>query len=308
MQRIRREQAMQYEFAKGEPLITVEQGESFQIETEDAGSGLITSVEMADRIPHLPTRRSTPTKSNPVGGPVAVSGAEPGDLLEVEIESINLSDTGYTNWGPNRTKIGDDFRWPDLNRWTVRIFDHHDGNAYLNGERLWPTRPMIGCISVAPERESINTSDGQTISGGNLDARDITVGTRVQFNVFHSGALLFLGDVHASQADTEYYGTADETRALVQARCSVIKSKRIPFIRLLKSDSIVALRTGASLDVLVDQAVQDLMHWLVEDYNLTPERAYLHTCINPDFRINVYQFTLGLATVGAEIPTRYLQA
>ena len=118
--------------------------------------------------------------------------------------------------------------------------------------------------------------------------------------------LLFLGDVHASQADTEYYGTADETRAVVQARCRVIKGKRIPFIRLLKKDSIVALRTGAPLAVLVDQAVEDLMRWLVDDYGVSAERAYLHTCINPDFRINVYQYTLGLATVGAELPASYL--
>lgn len=306
MQRVKREQAMRYEFAAGDPLITVEQGESFQIETEDAGSGLITSPDMADRISSLPTRRSTPAKSNPVGGPISVAGAEPGDLLEVEIESIDLQPTGYTNWGPDRTEIGNDFRWPELNRWTVRMFEHRDGDTYLDGERLWPTRPMIGCISVAPEREAINTSSGQTISGGNLDSRDITVGTRVQLNVYHPGALLFLGDVHASQADTEYYGTADETRAVVQARCRVIEGKHIPFIRLLKKDSIVALRAGASLDVLVRQAVEDLMCWIVDDYGVTPERAYLHTCINPDFRINVYQYTIGLATVGAELPTRYL--
>ena len=228
---------MRYEFVADEPLITVEEGESFQVETEDAGSGLVTSPEMADRIPSLPTKRSTPPKSNPIGGPIAVAGAEPGDLLEVEIESIDLQPTGYTNWGPDRTKIGDDFRWPELNRWTVRVFEHRDGSTFLDGERLWPTRPMVGCIGVAPEREALNTSTGQTISGGNLDSRDIAVGTRVQLNVYHPGALLFLGDVHASQADTEYYGTADETRAVVQARCRVIKGTRIPFIRLLKPDS-----------------------------------------------------------------------
>ena len=299
---------MRYEFVADEPLITVQEGESFQVETEDAGSGLVTSPEMADRIPSLPTKRSTPPKSNPIGGPIAVAGAEPGDLLEVEIESIDLQPTGYTNWGPDRTKIGDDFRWPELNRWTVRVFEHRDGSTFLDGERLWPTRPMVGCIGVAPEREALNTSTGQTISGGNLDSRDIAVGTRVQLNVYHPGALLFLGDVHASQADTEYYGTADETRAVVQARCRVIKGTRIPFIRLLKPDSIVALRSGAPLAVLVDQAVEDLMRWLVDDYGVAPERAYLHTCINPDFRINVYQYTLGLATVGAELPMRYLPA
>ena len=310
MQTIKRSQAMSYVFAAGEPLISVDQGESFAVETEDAGSGLIRSADIAPRVHELPTKRATPPLSNPVGGPIFVRGAEPGDLLKVEIQDIVVDHQGFTNWGPNRTPVGNDFRYPELNQTTVTILEHRpgasgttrDGSAYVDGERLWDLQPMVGCIAVAPERDVMNTGDGQNICGGNLDVRDIRAGSKVYLNVYHPGALLHLGDVHASQADTEYYGTADETRAVVTARCQVIKGKRIRFIRVRTDDSLVALRTGKSLDVMVHQAMEDLIDWLVTDYGMTPQRAYLHTCLNPEVRVNVYQYTLGLATIGAQIP------
>ena len=314
MQRIIRQNALEYEFSAKAPVLTVGQGESFIIETEDAGSGQVRSEDVAPRLVHMPTRRATPPKGNPMGGPVYVIGAEPGDLLEVSIERVEVDSQGFTNWGPGRTAVGDDHRWPDLNRWTVKILEHQpgpsgttrDGVALLNGRALWELRPMIGCIGVAPEREVITSAMGQGVSGGNLDMRDVKEGARVYLNVYHPGGLLFAGDVHGSQADTEYYGTADETRAEVQLSCRVIKNKRIPFIRLELADSIIAVRAGASLDVLVHQAVQDMMQWLVEDYGVDPGMAYMHACVNPEFRINIYQYTLGLASVGAELPRKYL--
>ena len=56
----------------------------------------------------------------------------------------------------------------------------------------------------------------------------------------------------------------------------------------------------------IPDSVEDLIHWLVTDYGMDPREAYMHTCINPDFRVNVYQYTIGLASVGAELPKRYL--
>jgi amidase len=315
MQTIRRSDAMSYVFAAVPPLITVDQGESFAVETEDAGSGQVRSVAAEAQLATLPTRHATPPKSNPVGGPIFVRDAEPGDLLEVEIQDIEVDGQGFTNWGPGRTPIGDHFRWPQLNRWTLTRFEHRpgpsgstrDGDTYLDGRKLWPLRPMIGCIAVAPEREVLNTSTGQAVCGGNLDVRDIAVGSKVYLNVYHPGALLHLGDVHGSQADTEYYGTADETRATVTARCRVLKEQRIPFIRIRTDSALIAVRTGKSLDLLVHEVVADMVSWLVAEFDVSAERAYLHTCVNPDFRINIYQYTLGLATVGAELPVAYVQ-
>ena len=312
MQRINRQDAYEFEFAAKEPALTVDQGESFIIEAEDAYVGKVQSVDDLERLD--PFRVSTPPKGNPMGGPVYVQGAEPGDLLEVHIERIEVESQGLNGWGPGSTPISTDPRWPELNEPTVNVIEHRpgpsgttrDGKAFLDSDFLWDLQPMIGCFGVAPEREVLTSSIGQSIIGGNLDIRDVKEGTKIRLNVYHPGGLLFLGDVHASQGDTEYCGGADDARAELQVSCTVIKNKRIPFIQLDLPDSIVAVRAGASLDVMVHQAVEDLIDWLVTDYGVSPGTAYMHVSANPEFRINVYQYTVGLAAVGAQIPQKYL--
>lgn len=314
MQRIKREDAYVYEFAATEPILTVDQGEHFIIEAEDASAGVITSEDDIEKMKRSPLRLSTPPKGNPLGGPVHVRGAEPGDLLEVTIERIEVESLGFNCWGPGTTPLSTDPRWPEFNEYAINIIEHRpgpsgttrDGQAYYKGEYLWDLEPMIGCFGVAPEREVFTSSMGQDRTGGNLDIRDVKEGTTIRLNVYHPGGLLFLGDVHASQGDTEYCGGADDARAELEISCRVVKHKRIPFIQLVTADSIVAVRAGDTLDLMVHKAVEDLIDWLVTDHDFSPGTAYTHVSANPNFRINVYQYTVGLAAIGAELPRKYL--
>ena len=93
--------------------------------------------------------------------------------------------------------------------------------------------------------------------------------------------------------------------------CRVVKDKKIPFVRLEKLESIVSLYSFRPLEDAVESAIVNLMEWMVTEYGVSERDAYMHTCINPDFRINVYQMVrLGRIqyTVGAEIPRKYLVA
>ncbi len=314
MQRIRREDALEFEFAAKEPVLTVGQDESFIIETEDASAGTLRSGVSTEEILRSPLRKATPPKGNPLGGPVHIRGAEPGDLLEIEIERIEVESHGFHCWAPGTTPISTDPRWPELNQHTFHIPEYRpgpsdttrDGKAYRNGTYEWDLQPMIGCFGVAPEREVLTSSIGQSVAGGNLDIRDVKEGTKIRLNVYHPGGLLFLGDVHASQGDTEYCGVAYEAPADLQVTCRVIKNRQIPFIQLDLPDSIIAVRAGKSLDLMVHQAVADLIDWMATDYGVDPATSYMHVSANPDFRINVYQYTVGLAAVGAQIPKKYL--
>ena len=137
-----------------------------------------------------------------------------------------------------------------------------------------------------------------------MDVRDICPGTRLLIPCYHKGALLYVGDVHASQGDTEFYGTAMEIRGTVALHCEVIKGKQVPFIRLDKDNSIVSLACARPLEEAVWRASIQLMRWLIEDYGCSQRQAYLLLGINPDFHINVYQMALMdkiQYTVGAEI-------
>jgi acetamidase/formamidase len=177
-------------------------------------------------------------------------------------------------------------------------------------ERIsWPITPFIGTLGVAPDREVTTSLDGQGEWGGNLDIRDVAPGNRIYLPVFHPGARFYLGDVHASQGDTEFTGTAAETTAIVRLSLDLIKGRPVPWMRIEKPGSIIAVYAFRPLEAAVETATTHLMDWLISDFGFTPTDAYCLVSVCPDFRINVYQMCrLGKLNyvAGAEIPRRYL--
>jgi len=264
MQRITREQSRKYAFDwEDEPLLRVQCGESFEIETHDASTGYFQS-EKDKAIPALrPGFNRSPPLANPIGGPVWLEGAELGDTLVITIEDILVGDFSWIAVGPKRGPLGESTRWPELSAdYTTKIFRHspgpsgtfRDGVLRFNDRISWPITPFVGTIGVAPEREVTTSIDGQGEWGGNLDIRDVSGGNRILLPIFHPGALFYLGDVHASQGDTEFTGTAAETQATVRLHLDLIKKKRIPWMRIEKPQSIVAIHANRPLEVAVETA------------------------------------------------------
>jgi amidase len=319
VQRIDREQARKYAFDwRDTPLLRVRPGESFELETYDASTGYFRSA--ADKA--IPGRRPgfdrTPPHANPIAGPVYLEGAERGDVLVVCLEEITVADYSWVAIGPRRGPLGESTRWPELSgEYMTRIFRHapgksgttRDGTLHFNDRISWPITPFVGTFGVAPDREVTTSLDGQGPWGGNLDIRDAAVGHRLYLPVFHPGALFYLGDVHASQGDTEFTGTAAETKATVRVTLDLVKRKRIPGLRIEKPGSIVAVHAERPLEAAVETATVNLMDWLITEFGFSPTDAYCLVSTCPDFRINVYQMCkigkLGYVA-GAEIPKRYV--
>jgi acetamidase/formamidase len=320
MQRIPRDLARKYAFDwEDEPLLKVRPGESFEIETYDASTAYFkTTGDLA-----IPARRpgfdKSPPLANPIGGPVCLDGADKGDTLVVSIEDIVVEDYSWIAIGPKRGPLGESTRWPELSGgYTTKIFRHtpgpsgtnRDGTLHYSDKLSWPITPFIGTMGVAPEREVATSLDGQGEWGGNLDIRDVTTGNKIYLPIFHRGARFYLGDVHASQGDTEFTGTAAETMAAVRIKLDLIKGKRVPGMRIEKPDSIVAIHVYRPLEVAVENATYQLMEWLITDYGFTPTDAYCFVSTCPDFRINVYQMCrIGKLSyvAGAEVPKKYLK-
>ncbi|HJT33216.1 MAG TPA: acetamidase/formamidase family protein [Pirellulales bacterium] len=319
MQRIDREQARKYAFDwRDEPLLRVKPGESFEIETYDASTGFFKTPD--DKA--IPGRRPGfdrhPPLANPIGGPVWLEGAERGDTLVVTIEQITVADYSWIAIGPRRGPLGESTRWPELSSdYTTKIFRHtpgpsgttRDGTLHFDERLSWPITPFIGTLGVAPDREVTTSLDGQGPWGGNLDIRDAAPGNRLLLPVSHPGALFYLGDVHASQGDTEFTGTAAETQATVRLKLELVKQKSVPWLRIEKPASIAAVCADRPLEIAVERATVFLMEWLIDQYGFSPGDAYCLVSTCPDFRINVYQMCrLGKLSfvAGAELPRRYL--
>jgi acetamidase/formamidase len=319
MQRIPRDLARKYAFDwRDEPLLRVRPGESFEVETWDASTGYFkTPADRADPVLRPGFDRSPP-HANPIGGPVFLEGARRGDALVITIEDIVVADYSWIAVGPRRGPLGESTRWPELSGdYTTKIFRHtpgpggstRDGTLHFSERLSWPITPFIGTLGVAPDREVTTSLDGQGEWGGNLDVRDVRPGHRILLPVFHPGALFYLGDVHASQGDTEFTGTAAETQATVRVRLDLIRGKRVPWMRIDKPESLVAVYAFRPLEVAVETATTHLMDWLIAEHGFTPTDAYCLVSTCPDFRINVYQMCkIGKLNyvAGAEIPKKYL--
>lgn len=319
MQRIPRDLARKYAFDwRDEPLVRMKAGESVEIETYDASTGYFKSAEDKAIPGKRPGFDRTPPHANPIGGPVYVDGAERGDVLVVVIEDILVDSYSWLAIGPRRGPLGESTRWPELSAdYTTKIFKHtpgpsgttRDGTLHFNDKLSWPITPFIGTLGVAPDREVTTSLDGQGEWGGNLDIRDVAPGNKIFLPIHHPGALFYLGDVHASQGDTEFTGTAAETKATVRVTLDVVKNKKIPWMRIEKPDSIIAVHANRPMEVAVETATVQLMDWLITEYGFTPTDAYCLVSACPDFRINIYQMCkIGKLSfvAGAEIPKKYL--
>lgn len=319
MQRIDREQARKYAFDwRDEPLLRVQPGEPFAIETYDAGTGYFQSAEDKAIPAKRPGFDRHPPTANPIGGPVFLEGAERGDVVVVTIDEIIVDDYSWCAVGPRRGPLGDSVRWSQLSGdYTTKIMRHtpgpsgttRDGTLHFNDRISWPITPFVGTIGVAPDREVTTSIDGQGLWGGNLDIRDVAPGNRIFLPVFHPGALFYLGDVHASQGDTEFTGTAAETKATVRVRLELVKQKRLPWMRIEKPDAIISIYAERPLEAAVETATVNLMDWLVTDFGFSQVDAYCLVSTCPDFRINVYQMCkIGKLSfvAGAELPKKYL--
>src|SRR5918912_1260214 len=303
--RIGRERATLTEFgAHLEPALRVEPGETFLVETLDNFFGEIDTEEVLPTPEHLPFLRHQFWKVNPVAGLIYIEGLKAGDLLVLEIEDIIPSERGWTGFTPDFGNLAGNAAFPELQQPYSRI-THHEvgptgttsdgtGSFSVNRKVRYPLRPFLGTIVTAPERGIENTLVSQGPWGGNVDCHDVCTGHKVMLNTYHEGGLVFFGDAHAAQADSEYTGLADETAADVRARCHIVKQKRIPGVfRIETPTSLIQVdsaRNTGSMERALNGAFIGMMTWLVEDYRMDSKEAYLHFSVNPEVIIHTYQF------------------
>lgn len=141
------------------PVLRVNPGESFLVQTEDAYEGFIRT---ANRLPipeHVPTLRPDAPSGNPVAGPIFVESAKKGDVLAVTIENIVVDEQGVSCIEPGLGPLQDSKRWSECSGPYTRIIRHlrgasgttRDGIAVFSDKLSWKLEPMIGTIGVAPE-------------------------------------------------------------------------------------------------------------------------------------------------------------
>jgi amidase len=293
MLRISRDQ-LTYEFsAQTTPVATVSPGDQFVVETHDTSTGRIHRVE---DVPEF-VRIRDPRKVNPAAGPVFIAGASPGDDLIVEILDIRLQLSGFV-----RVLAGAGVLQEEIEPDGV-LMARIDGEHVVLGERMrLPLRPMVGVIGTAPADGVIYTA-APGPQGSNIDINAVTVGARVHLPVHVPGALLAIGDVHASMGDGEVSGTGIEIAGEVTVRVDLVPSVAPARPWIETDDAWITTGSGPMLEDAVEMAVEEMTRLLMERFTLSRTEAFLLVSARGDVRIGQCARIRGLdATAYAVFP------
>src|SRR6476659_9808400 len=118
-----------------EPVLEVGSGDTVVVVTRDVSDDQIGPDSTTDVIAGLDWDRVYP-----LAGPIAMSGAQPGDALAVEILDLHTQGWGWTAILPGLGLLPDDFPDPYL-----KIFDLTAGDVAWLREDIWiPLEPFFG--------------------------------------------------------------------------------------------------------------------------------------------------------------------
>jgi len=227
-------------------------------------------------------------------GPIRVKNAEASDIIKIEIIDIKFADHGVMVTSINLGVLGDHITAPN-----TKIIPIEANYAIFNNKIKLPLTPMIGVIGVATKSEEIHCAKPGD-HGGNMDTKEVTIGSIVYLPVFQKGAGLAISDLHACMGDGELSGTGIETAGKVKLKVTVIKGKSIKRPIIETKDSIFTIATAKTLEEGIKIASLDMVTILMKQLNLNFPDAYRLLSATCDIRIS--QVVNGVFTLKVRAP------
>ena len=231
-------------------------------------------------------------------GPIFIEEAEPGDVLEVRIHSIELAiPYGYNGIGRNGFLSDEIF----IRKSKLIRFDIEKRVAYFAEGIEIPLKPFFGSMGVAPPEEAgrINSAP-PWIHAGNLDNKELVAGTTLFIPVHIKGALFQVWDGHAAQGNGEVDITAIETSLKGVLQFIVRKDMHLTWPRAETPTHIITMGTDRNLTAATKIAVREMIHYLMSEKKMSQQDAYMLTSVAVD--VNITQLVDGRKGVHAMLP------
>jgi acetamidase/formamidase len=277
-----------YYWSEARPVLRIASGDIIDVDTllTNTPTGLTRAGVAAGKI--QPSLRAvveqvTGDRRGPGGhiltGPVFVEGAEPGDVLEVKVLSIDLPiDYGYNGCSGYLRDNCDQGQGAARTR--ILQLDRQAMTAEFLPGIVIPLRPFFGSMGVAPAPELGRVSSNPPgRHAGNLDNRELVAGSTLYIPVFVPGALFEVGDGHAAQGDGEVNQTAIETSLRGRLQLTVRKDMTLAWPRAETATDYIAMATDPDLATATKTAIQEMVNFLVDVKGLTRMEAYRLTSI-----------------------------
>ena len=269
-----------YYWSEAKPVLRIASGDVIDVDTllTNTPTGLQRAGVAPEKIQESLKRvvaEVTGDRKGPGGhiltGPVYVEGAEPGDVLEVHMESIGFNiDYGYNGCSGIVPENCD----RSLPARIIPIDTKAMTSQFAPGIVI-PLRPFFGSMGVAPAPELGRVSSNPPgRHAGNLDNRELVAGTTLYIPVFAPGALSEVGDGHAVQGDGEVDQTAIETSLRGKIRLTVRKDMKLTWPRAETPTDYISMATDPDLMVATKTAIQEMIDFLAATKGLSKHEAY----------------------------------
>jgi acetamidase/formamidase len=282
------------------PVLTVDPGEEVWVETVSADPAHDVPAEwLPPRISEIFEAAERGTGPHILTGPIAVGGAKAGDVLEVDILEIRLTQPyGYNIVSPMKGMFpGEEPRLAT----TIIPIDLALGMAEVAPGLSIPTRPFFGQLGVAPPRDwGRLDSRPPNRHGGNMDNKELLPGTRLLLPVANDGALFSAGDGHAAQGDGEVNQTAIETSLDGRFRLSIRRDLELDWPVAITPTHLMTMAFHEDLDGAARLAMRSMIGLLRCQYALPFHDAYRLCSVAADMRVT--QFVNGNRGIHVMLP------
>ena len=269
------------------PALVVPSGGVLVVDAPECSNGQVQPDSTAEAI-----RTIDFGQVDPIGGPVFVEGAHPGDVLQVDLLELELGSYGWSANYPGSGLLPEDFPDPWLYVWDIS----GPRAPYVGGISV-PIEPMVGIVGCAPAETGVHSVIPPRRTGGNLDAKHIGAGCTIYLPVEVEGALFGTGDPHAAQGDGEVGGSGIEAPMRITARLTVRRDididfpeyeVRRPIERASAATAGYYVTTGIGPDLYeaAKGAVRRMIDRLVRTRGIEPVEAYELCSVALDLKIS----------------------
>ena len=297
-----------YYSSRVKPALTVKSGDTVRMQTvstcaidrmADAG----VPVPQYDKDIHEQVTDRGPG-GHILTGPVAIEEAEPGDVLEVQIQRIEIDVPFACNsFGPGRGFLPNDFPYAHTK---VIPLDLTRNIAKFEPGIEIPLHPFFGSMGVAGAGGGKLNSGPPWMHAGNMDNRELVAGTTLFIPVHAKGAMFEAGDGHAGQGNGEVDITALETWLTGTFKFVVHKNQGLLWPRAETPTSYISMGFDEDLKTATEMAVRNMIDFLVTEKHLTRDDAYQLTSVAVD--VDITQLVDGKVGVHAMCPKNIFTA
>jgi len=257
-----------------EPRLRIAAGDDVQIECVDASGGQVYPSMTAEEFQGIDR-----TRIHALTGPIWIEGAEPGDVLQVDVLATQHRGWGWSSVIPGLGFLKQRFTEPFLFHWQL------DGNETRSlAPAVLPVRPFLGVMGVARAEEGKFRTRPPGSFGGNLDVRELCAGSKLYLPVYNDGALFSCGDGHAAQGDGEVCINGIECPLDVTLRFQLHKQQPLagPIVESseavapdTRGDAWVVVESAEDVAVAARGATNRMVDLLVSRWGMGEVEAYI---------------------------------